>query len=382
MALTSEDLSGSWKKEMYADHLPDATAFDAGFIQSVVDICQPTTVLDLGCGQGYFVKWLREKGIEAWGVEGEELDTLFKAPGYQIQQDLSNLFDLGKTYDVVMCTEVVEHIPEAFEEVVFNNIAHHTHRHLVFSGATPGQGGTGHVNEKPEVHWFSCLVSRGFKLLHEASTQIRLASTLDWYVKNLSIWELQPGQEHSLEEAKAIAERDSYILSRAVSDQKLIREQHQVADLTFQLHQTKTELHDSETQLHQAQIELHEAKTQLHEAKTQLHEAKTQLYEAKIEGHEVKTQLHQAQVEQHHIKELLSVTESDLESARTQIWEFQTKTEILNFRLTRIRAKRQELRAALDEAQNEVNIMKTSRFWSLRDKWFKLKSLLGLADKD
>lgn len=311
MDLASDNLSGPWKKEMYADHLPDPTAFDEGFIQSVLDICQPTTVLDLGCGQGYFVKWLREKRVEAWGVEGEDLGTSFKAPGYQIQQDLSQPFDLGKTYDVVMCTEVVEHISEACEETVFNNIACHTHRYLVFSGATPGQGGTGHINEKPEVHWFSCLVSRGFKLLHKASVRTRLASTLDWYVKNISIWELQMAKENSLEDAQAIAIQDSYLMSHAVSDQKLIREQQQVANLASQLHQTQIELHDSKTQLHQAQIELHDSKTQLHQTQVELHEAKAQFYEANAQLHqtqvelyeanaklyEAKTQLHQAQVE-------------------------------------------------------------------------------------
>jgi septal ring factor EnvC (AmiA/AmiB activator) len=280
---------------------------------------------------------------------------------------------------MVMCTEVVEHIPEAFEEVVFNNIAHHTHRYLVFSGATPGQGGTGHINEKPEVHWFSCLVSRGFKLLHEASVQTRLASTLDWYVKNISIWELQTAQENSAEDAQAIAVQDSYLLSRAVSDQKLIREQQQVANLASQLHQAQTELHDSKTQLHQTQIDLHEANAQLHQTRAEVHEANTQLYEANTQLYEANTKLHQTQVEGYQVKEQLFETQSDLEDAKNQIWELQTNTEVLNHRLTRIKAKRQELRATLDNTQNKINAMTTSKFWKLRKGWFKLKRLFRLS---
>ncbi|MBW4513931.1 MAG: methyltransferase domain-containing protein [Timaviella obliquedivisa GSE-PSE-MK23-08B] len=400
MDLASDNLSGPWKKEMYADRLPDQSAFDEGFIQSVLDICQPTTVLDLGCGQGYFVKWLREKRVEAWGVEGEDLGTSFKAPGYQIQQDLSQPFDLEKTYDVVMCTEVVEHIPEACEETVFNNIARHTHRYLVFSGATPGQGGTGHINEKPEAHWFSCLVSRGFKLLHEASVQARLVSTLDWYVKNISIWELQKTQENSLEDVLAIAMQDSYLISHAVSAQKLVREQQQVVTLASQLHQAQTELHDSRTHFHQTQLELHEAQTQsyeataqlhqtqveLYEATTQLHqtqvelyEATTQLHQTQVELYEANAKLHQTQVERYQIKEQLGETQSDLENTKNQIWELQTNIEVLNHRLTRIRAKRQEIRVARDNAQNEINAMQTSKFWKFRKGWFKLKRFLRLS---
>jgi SAM-dependent methyltransferase len=369
MDLASDHLSGPWKKEMYADHLPDPAAFDEGFIRSVVEVCHPLTVLDLGCGQGYFVKWLRDQKVEAWGVEGEELGSSFKAPGYQIQQDLSRAFDLGKTYDLVMCTEVVEHIPEAFEGIVFDNIAHHTHRYLVFSGATPGQGGTGHINEKPEVYWFSCLVNRGFKLLHEASVQTRLASTLDWYVKNISVWELGTAEGDGLEDTGVIATQYSCHLSQAVAEQTLIRSQQQIAALSSQLHQAHTELHNSKTQLHQTQVELHEAKTQLYEVDGQRHQTQ-------IELHEARTQLHKTQTEQHQIQEQLFKVQADLEREKHQVWELQTNTEVLNHRLTRIKLKRQELLATLDQAQNEINAMKTSKFWQLRGSWLKFKRLL------
>jgi SAM-dependent methyltransferase len=380
MDLDANNLSGPWKKEMYADHLPDPAAFDEGFIRSVVEVCQPSTVLDLGCGQGYFVKWLRDEKVEAWGVEGENLGSLFRAPGYQIQQDLSQSFDLGKTYDLVMCTEVVEHIPEIYEDVVFDNIAHHTHRYLVFSGATPGQGGTGHINEKPETYWFACLVRRGFKLLHAASVQTRLSSTLDWYVKNISIWELQKSEEDRLEKVETIAAQYSYHLSQAVSERKMIQAQQQVVDLRSQLHQAHTELHDSKTQLYETQVELHKTQVELHEAKTHLHEVDGQRHQLQVDLHEAKThlykvnqQLHQTQVEQHHLKEHLFKAQSELETEKKQVWELGTKAEVLEYRLTRIRLKRRKLRDSLAQSQDEINAMKTSKFWKLRQAWFKLK---------
>jgi SAM-dependent methyltransferase len=373
MDLASDNFSGPWKKEMYADHLPDPSAFDQGFIQSVFKFCQPTTAVDLGCGQGYFVRWLRGNGVDAWGVEGEDLGTSFKATGYQIQQNLSHAFDLGKTYDMVMCTEVVEHIPEPFEDVVFDNIVRHTHRYLVFSGATPGQGGTGHINEKPEIHWFSCLVQRGFKLLDEASVQTRLASTLDWYVKNISIWELQPNLALSLEEAQAIAEQNSHTLRLAVAEQRLLQERQKVSFLTTQLHQSNTELYDVRTELHQTQVDLHAANAQVYDISTQLH--KTQ-----IALHDANTQLHQAKVEQYQMQQSLATTHADLEQARTQIWELQAHTEVLNHRLSRIRMKRQELRTKLNQAECEIEAVKSSKFWKLRAYWFRVKSVFGAGE--
>jgi len=144
-----------------------------------------------------------------------------------------------------------------------------------------------------------------------------------------------------------------------------------------QLHQTQVDLHEAKTQSYEANAQLHQTQVDLHEAKTQSYEANAQLHQTQIELHEANAKLHEAQVGQYQVKEQLCETQSDLENAKNQIWELQTKIEVLDHRLTRIRAKRQEIRATLDNAQNEINAMQTSKFWKLREKWFRFKNLLG-----
>lgn len=193
---------------MYAEHLPDAIAFDETLIRTVIHACQPRTALDLGCGLGYFVQFLRAEGMEAWGVEAADMGAAFKAPGFQIQRDLSTPFDLEQKADLVICLEVVEHIPPSLEDVVFDNIVRHVGQYLLFSGATPGQQGTGHINEQPESYWFAHLVRRGLRLIPDQTIQIRLASQLPWYANNASLWEWALPQERAI----GISERDSQIL--------------------------------------------------------------------------------------------------------------------------------------------------------------------------
>lgn len=204
------DMSGAWTADMYSEHLPECVAFDKGLIDHIINVCQPQKVLDLGCGQGFFIKYLREQGIDAWGVEGENLDKVFQSPGYQIIQDISQPFDLNEKFDLVICLEVVEHIPHEWENTVFDNIVKHMSKYLLFSGATPGQQGTGHINERLESYWFAQLSKRGLVLRHQDSVNARQASVLPWYVKNISLWEIIHPDAYNYD--NLISERDSYIL--------------------------------------------------------------------------------------------------------------------------------------------------------------------------
>lgn len=241
-------LSGPWTPDIYAEHLPEPVAFDEGLIRSTLDFYSPQKSLDLGCGLGYFVNYLRQQKIDAWGVEPEDLGDSFKSPGHQIKQSLSEPFNLNEKYDLVICLEVVEHIPRDFEDIVFDNIVRHVSKYLLFSGATVGQQGTGHINERPEQHWFSHLVRRGLVLRHQESLAIRSSCTLPWYANNACIWEL--AHPISTDQADLIADRDSRIMTHET-------------DLQSQLQQTQATLDQLQSQLHQVYTELREAQTKL-----------------------------------------------------------------------------------------------------------------------
>lgn len=246
--MSDAELSGPWKPEMYSEYLPEPVAFDEGLIKSVIDFYKPIKSLDLGCGLGYFVAYLREQGVDAWGVEAEDLGKHFKSPGHQIRKDLSQSLELQEKFDLVICLEVVEHIPRDFEEIVFDNIVRHMSKYLLFSGATVGQQGTGHINERPESHWFLHLIKRGLVLRYQASLDVRLSCTLPWYAKNASIWELVHPAHRDL--LTLIAEQNSRILT-------------QETELRKHLKQVQEEFNQSKLALEQKQIELSQAQTAL-----------------------------------------------------------------------------------------------------------------------
>jgi len=377
MTAISDDLSGPWLAEMYAEHLPEDLAFDEGLIQSVVRSCQPRNVLDLGCGEGHFVQWLREAGVDAWGAEPSDLGTVFRATGYQIYQDVSQPFDLQRNYDLIICTEVVEHIPKEFENIVFDNMVKHIGKYLLFSGATPGQGGSGHINEEPESYWFSHLARRGLQLVLDASIEARLESRLSWYQNNITIWERAADSYKEgifvADYAEIIAERDRQLLNNHVAHQRFRRQSNaQVEALKTELGTTQGHVSWFQSKFSQAQSELAGSQTQLAGSQTQLAGSQTQLAKSQ-------TQLAQFQGVLAYSQSQLFQTQAEVQVWRDRTQQEQTHTGEIRKRLKDKRNQFQQKRLEIQDLQDRIRAMESSKFWRMRKGWLKLKRLLGLA---
>ena len=68
---------------------------------------------------------------------------------------------LDRLFDLVLSIEVAEHIPRDRHEALFDFLVSRAGRMIVFSGARPGQGGHGHVAERPELEWREEFTRRG-----------------------------------------------------------------------------------------------------------------------------------------------------------------------------------------------------------------------------
>lgn len=130
----------------------------------VLQFVNPSSVLDIGCGLGTWLSVCQEAGIRDYlGVDGEYVDrsrltiplSNFKA------QDLRLSFDLGRKFDLILCLEVAEHIPETAATSLVESIARHGDA-ILFSAALPGQGGQHHLNEQWPDYWQKKFEQHGF----------------------------------------------------------------------------------------------------------------------------------------------------------------------------------------------------------------------------
>ena len=126
----------------------------------------PTSILDVGCGTGAWLATARDLGVvKIVGVDGGYLppEQVVISQSEFVAADLTKPFDLLRRFDVVMSLEVAEHLDEQAASGFVRSLTTHGDV-ILFSAATPGQGGNHHVNERLPSYWVDQFASQGFQL--------------------------------------------------------------------------------------------------------------------------------------------------------------------------------------------------------------------------
>ena len=107
-------------KQKYESQNPIQRALIARFQAEMVSLvrrCDPSTIIDVGCGEGYTLACLREAGIgakfEGIDLSQKAIDEARRRLGSEVLLHVEDARDLaarGCQYDLVVMTEVLEHI--------------------------------------------------------------------------------------------------------------------------------------------------------------------------------------------------------------------------------------------------------------------------------
>jgi SAM-dependent methyltransferase len=164
-----------------------ANLFIGSLVRSVLAEGVAASVLDIGCGRGvWLAEWRRLGSKNLCGVDGAYVDRealLIPAPDFRAI-DISKQFDLREKFDLVQCLEVAEHVPEDSAETLVDNLVRHGDL-VLFSAATPGQGGEFHVNERPHSYWRAKFADRGYQVYDAIRPVVaKLTHIEPWYRYN------------------------------------------------------------------------------------------------------------------------------------------------------------------------------------------------------
>lgn len=133
-------------------------------VPKVLELIRPASVIDVGCGTGDFLAAFLENGInDILGIDGDYLQRdLLTIPQENFKPfNLNAPFVLDRTYDLVVCLEVAEHLaPQSAGDFIasLTRLA----SIVLFSAAIPYQGGIGHINERWPEYWAKLFKLHGF----------------------------------------------------------------------------------------------------------------------------------------------------------------------------------------------------------------------------
>lgn len=149
------------------------------------------SILDVGCARGTWLSVWRENGvIDFLGIDGEhvKMEHLCIESNRFAKHDLGQAFRLGRTFDLVQCLEVAEHLERGRARSFVADLAAHSQM-VLFSAAPPGQGGKWHVNEQPYSYWRSYFADEGFILFDCIRPLLRhRAQVAPWYRFNVFLF--------------------------------------------------------------------------------------------------------------------------------------------------------------------------------------------------
>jgi SAM-dependent methyltransferase len=152
------------------------------------EIYKPSSILDVGCGLGNWIEVAKKiSGAEIKGVDGDYVDRrLLKIEENEfVECDLTKPFDLNRKFDLAICLEVAEHLPEASAEGFIKSITNHSDV-IMFSAALPGQGGQNHINEQWPSYWQEHFDNCGFEMIDFFRFKIWNNPKIEyWYKQNL-----------------------------------------------------------------------------------------------------------------------------------------------------------------------------------------------------
>jgi SAM-dependent methyltransferase len=160
---------------------------------------RPASAVDVGCGTGIILARLAGRGVEIRGIEGSRAAIAASPVGERIEHRdlLRGVPDVGR-FDLCLCIEVAEHLPPASGPALVAGLTRLSDV-VVFTAATPGQGGMAHLNERPHDYWVAGFAERGFE---QSPLRDRLRATVaavpdaPWVQKNLHVFERVKGGPH------------------------------------------------------------------------------------------------------------------------------------------------------------------------------------------
>jgi 2-polyprenyl-3-methyl-5-hydroxy-6-metoxy-1,4-benzoquinol methylase len=165
---TSEIFNEAYYRDNYRTYEWDALAHEFRATATLIrDTFLPKKALDVGCATGHLVRALREREVEAWGLDASGWATGAadeSVSPYLTHGLIQQLPFRAKSFDTVICFDVLEHIPEEDADRACAELMRVASRYLILNLITLESADytdPTHITVKPKQWWIDKLTKLG-----------------------------------------------------------------------------------------------------------------------------------------------------------------------------------------------------------------------------
>src|SRR5256885_16721965 len=164
----------------------------------VLELVNPASVIDIGCGTGKWLAIAHELGVrEILGIDGPWVKAqLAIPPGMFVEHDLSTPLKLDRRFDLALSLEVAEHLSASAARGFVRSLSDAADV-VLFSAAIPGQGGRRHVNEQWPAYWAELFHEQSYECYDYLRPRIWSNPRVAWHYAQNSMIFARAGCDHS-----------------------------------------------------------------------------------------------------------------------------------------------------------------------------------------
>ena len=142
---------------------PEWLSFFDSISENIIKTLNPMTVLDVGCAYGLLVETLRNRGVEAFGVDVSDYAIKQARPDLKDYLTVDSILKpLKSRYDLIVSIEVIEHIDEKDCDQVIKNMCVASDQVLLATTPDDFDDPT-HFNVNPPLYWVQKFSQYGFE---------------------------------------------------------------------------------------------------------------------------------------------------------------------------------------------------------------------------
>jgi len=180
-----------YSTKFYERQVGGSSSSAAVVVPLILSILPAKSVVDVGCGVAPWAAEFVANGVpDVWGIDGNYVDrSQLRIPADRfLDRDLKLPLNIGRTFDLALCLEVGEHLPDSCAPGLVADLTSLAPC-VAFSAAVPGQGGNHHVNEQYLPYWIELFHAQGYVGIDAIRPQILGDTSVEWwYQQNMVLF--------------------------------------------------------------------------------------------------------------------------------------------------------------------------------------------------